>query len=290
MNSSKLSHFSYLSDSAASEVRIYLDEKGDPWFVAKDVCVALGLDNVSRAMMSLDEDEKGVTIGNTLGGNQQMATVSESGLYSLIFKSRKDEARKFRKWITNEVLPAIRKVGAYSVNKPVTEFPNPRPLEESQGKPMGGFTLAGMPCVFPAFIKGLPSYDRRSVGFDRNQYIQEPLRRWCRALTGSTRRMDVAFLEAIIARAAGRPSYAELPLSALPVIRDWLFVRISEAETGQLQLDYQGMAPHLLTGIKHDLIMLEAAIEGADMGEADLKDVMAMKALEMINTLEAFGV
>lgn len=87
--------------------------KGEPYFVAKDVCDVLGLTNSRKSLSALDLDEKGVTISDTLGGKQEMATVNESGLYSLIFQSRKPEAKQFRKWVTSEVLPAIRRQGFY---------------------------------------------------------------------------------------------------------------------------------------------------------------------------------
>lgn len=89
----------------------------EPWFVAKDVCEVLGHSNHKMAVKSLDEDEKGVSSVYSLGGNQQTTVVSESGLYSLIFQSRKPEAKKFRKWVTAEVLPSIRKKGYYGVKK-----------------------------------------------------------------------------------------------------------------------------------------------------------------------------
>jgi prophage antirepressor-like protein len=96
-------------------VRVHQDENGDPWFVAKDVCRVLDLTNASKAVSSLDDDEKGVTNSYTLGGEQEVLTVSESGLYALIFRSRKPQAKTFRKWVTSEVLPAIRKVGRYEL-------------------------------------------------------------------------------------------------------------------------------------------------------------------------------
>lgn len=90
--------------------------KGEPWFVAKDVCDLLGLNNVSQAITSLDYDEKNDIITNDVTGrNQEVRAVNESGLYSLIFQSRKPEAQAFRKWVTSEVLPAIRKYGRYAV-------------------------------------------------------------------------------------------------------------------------------------------------------------------------------
>lgn len=84
-----------------------------PWFVASDVCAILGLKNTSLATSKLDDDEKGISNAYTLGGNQSVVCVNESGLYSLIFKSRRAEARGFRKWVTNVVLPSIRKHGGY---------------------------------------------------------------------------------------------------------------------------------------------------------------------------------
>ena len=84
-----------------------------PWFVAADVCEILNLTNTTKAISNLDDDEKGLTNSYTLGGNQDLSIISESGLYALILRSRKPEAKKFRKWVTSEVLPAIRKTGAY---------------------------------------------------------------------------------------------------------------------------------------------------------------------------------
>ncbi|MDR3152943.1 MAG: Bro-N domain-containing protein [Deltaproteobacteria bacterium] len=96
-------------------VRVVLDDKGDPWFVAADVCRALGVGNASKALMALDEDEKGITTSNTLGGSQQMAIVSEPGLYSLILRSRKPAAKAFKRWVTHEVIPAVRSKGRYEL-------------------------------------------------------------------------------------------------------------------------------------------------------------------------------
>ncbi len=99
------------------EIRV-IDKAGDPWFVAKDVCGALELTNSRKALTSLDDDEKGVTSTYTLGGNQEVAVVSESGMYTLVLRCRDavNEGtipHKFRKWVTAEVLPAIRKTGEY---------------------------------------------------------------------------------------------------------------------------------------------------------------------------------
>ncbi|MBI9112262.1 Bro-N domain-containing protein [Maridesulfovibrio ferrireducens] len=94
-----------------------------PWFLAKDVCDVLEHSNHRMAIQGLDEDEKGVSNAYTLGGEQNITVVSESGLYSLIFRSRKPEAKKFRKWVTSEVLPTLRKTGTYEC-KPLFAEPN----------------------------------------------------------------------------------------------------------------------------------------------------------------------
>lgn len=97
-------------------VRTFLLED-EPWFVAKDVCAILEIEwkgsGNSGSLAGLEDDEKAVHIVDTHGGHQEMAVISESGLYTLIFRSRKPEAKRFRKWVTSEVLPAIRRTGAY---------------------------------------------------------------------------------------------------------------------------------------------------------------------------------
>lgn len=89
---------------------------GDPVFVAKDVCEAVDIINVSQAVGRLDDDEKGVYSIDTLGGRQQVAVVTEPGLYSLIGSSRKPTAKALRRYIHHEVLPALRKTGYSSPN------------------------------------------------------------------------------------------------------------------------------------------------------------------------------
>lgn len=88
-----------------------LSVEGEPWFVARDVTDALGLDRT--ATYKLDDDEKGVCLAHTPGGDQQVSTVSEAGFYKLVLKSRKPEAKAFQRWVTHDVLPALRRDGAY---------------------------------------------------------------------------------------------------------------------------------------------------------------------------------
>ena len=89
---------------------------GAPWFVAADVCRALDIANSRDAVKRLDDDERGVVSTDTLGGVQEMTVVNESGLYSLVLGSRKPEAKQFKRWITHEVIPTIRKTGGYVNN------------------------------------------------------------------------------------------------------------------------------------------------------------------------------
>lgn len=93
-----------------------IDRDGAPWFVATDVCRALGMTNAAETVRGLDDDEKGISTTDTLGGHQEVVVVSESGLYALIFKSRKPNAVRFRRWVTAEVLPSIRRTGSYTMN------------------------------------------------------------------------------------------------------------------------------------------------------------------------------
>lgn len=94
------------------QVRV-VQRDGEPWFVAADVCKALEIGNSRQAIVRLDDDEKGVISTDTLGGQQQVNIVNEPGLYTLVLGSRKPEAKLFKRWITHEVIPAIRKTGGY---------------------------------------------------------------------------------------------------------------------------------------------------------------------------------
>ena len=95
-----------------SQVRTVI-KSGEPWFVAKDVCGILDIRNHNDALHRLSESMKGVATADTLGGNQEVSIVSEAGVYKLVFTSRKPEAETFTDWIATEVIPSIRKHGAY---------------------------------------------------------------------------------------------------------------------------------------------------------------------------------
>lgn len=102
-------------DFKQNQVRVVLID-GEPWFVAKDLCVILEIKNVSDALNRLDGDEKNTIVLNDGNrGNPNTSVVSRSGMYALVLSSRKQEAKVFRKWITSEVLPSIEKTGSYTI-------------------------------------------------------------------------------------------------------------------------------------------------------------------------------
>lgn len=117
------------------------DRSGDPWFFAKDVCECLGIKNYRDAVEKLDGDEKGVALTDTLGGAQEQIIVSEGGLYTLILRSRQATTpgtmqHRFRKWVTSEVLPSIRKTGAYATQ--------PQPTAEVEERPFPNWSMEEM--------------------------------------------------------------------------------------------------------------------------------------------------
>jgi prophage antirepressor-like protein len=102
----------YLYDELV--VRTVTGDDGEPWFVAADVCAALTLENTTKALLRLDADEQAlISIQGLSRGNSDGNIINESGLYSLILGSKKAEAKRFKKWVTSEVLPSIRKTGGY---------------------------------------------------------------------------------------------------------------------------------------------------------------------------------
>lgn len=126
---------------------------GDPWFVAADVCAALTIGNNRDALARLDDDEKGVGSIDTPSGAQQMGIINESGLYSLILGSRKPEAKRFKKWVTSVVLPAIRKTGQYAA-----------PERSAQRRAMEVAVAAGAAVrrsVYAQLSRGVPVKDVR---------------------------------------------------------------------------------------------------------------------------------
>lgn len=122
---SEIKPFTFPATGAAVRV-VTVD--GDPWFVAADVCAVLAIRNNRDALAGLDDDERGVATTDTPGGPQQMTTVNEPGLYSLILRSRKPEAKAFKRWVTHDVLPEIRRTGSYQA---APAHPLPRTFSEA---------------------------------------------------------------------------------------------------------------------------------------------------------------
>ena len=103
-------------DFRGHEVRVLHGDDGEPRWVAADVAKILDYSEASAMTRHLDDDEKGLSNWQTPGGEQQMITITESGLYSAILRSRRPEAKDFKRWVTGEVLPQIRKTGSYSAS------------------------------------------------------------------------------------------------------------------------------------------------------------------------------
>ncbi len=122
-----------LFDFHGHSLRSFTREDGSFWFVAKDVCTALGHTNSRMALGRLDDDEKGVSNVYTPGGVQQGAIISESGLFSLILTSTVPGAKAFKKWVTSEVLPSLRRHGVYVVGQE-TKLPEGMSLEELEAE------------------------------------------------------------------------------------------------------------------------------------------------------------
>ena len=121
MLDSTVSNSLQLFENTYWKVRVVMRD-GEPWFVAKDVCECLELGNPSQAIARLEDDERWLISNEALRANGETAVVSEPGLYSLVLGSRKPEAKAFKRWVTHEVLPSIRKTGKYEAHPTVPSY------------------------------------------------------------------------------------------------------------------------------------------------------------------------
>jgi prophage antirepressor-like protein len=154
-----------------------ITKNGEIWFAATDACAVLEIGNVTDVVNRLDDDEKGVDTIETLGGPQQLNTVTESGLYSLIFTSRKPEAKAFRRWVTGVVLPTLRQTGRFDVRgEPSEGMAEKRHAEGgiTVTLPGPGRYLVGLfhdgelriePLCFSDAISALAALDCRSIAY-----------------------------------------------------------------------------------------------------------------------------
>ncbi len=117
MNNSELKIFNYEKTNVRTSIK-----NGEIWFVLKDVCDVLGIINYRNVAAKLGDDEKDVHQMDTHGGRQKIIIVNEAGLYKTIFRSDKPDAKKFMKWVTHDVLPSIRKHGAYITSEKIEEL------------------------------------------------------------------------------------------------------------------------------------------------------------------------
>lgn len=115
-----MSNLAVFDNREFGQIRALVDSQGAPAFVAKDVCLALGIGKYRDAVSTIDDDERGSVLVDTPGGRQQMTTVTEPGFYKLVMRSRKPEAKAFQRWVTHEVLPALRRDGGYMVARDET--------------------------------------------------------------------------------------------------------------------------------------------------------------------------
>jgi hypothetical protein len=109
--------FRYQEEQESFSSLTTIERDGEIWFVASEVCALLDIRNTSDAVSRLDDDEKLLSVLPIGGQNRNVSLISESGLYALVFKSVKPSAKLFRKWVTKEVIPAIRKKGSYGINR-----------------------------------------------------------------------------------------------------------------------------------------------------------------------------
>lgn len=115
-----MSNLAVFDNREFGRIRALVDSQGAPAFVAKDVCLALGIGKYRDAVSTIDDDERGSVLVDTPGGRQQMTTITEPGFYKLVMRSRKPEAKAFQRWVTHEVLPALRRDGGYMVARDET--------------------------------------------------------------------------------------------------------------------------------------------------------------------------
>lgn len=102
-----------------------IERNGEPWFIGKEIATVLGYKNANDALIKhVDDEDKGVAKRDTLGGKQNIVIINESGLYSLILSSKLEKAKAFKRWVTHEVIPAIRKHGGYLTDEKIEEVLN----------------------------------------------------------------------------------------------------------------------------------------------------------------------
>ena len=177
-------------------VRTIMDDGGEPWFVAKDVCRVLGIEWKGSATMGpLDDDEKDMVTLSTFGGDQELLVVSESGLYALVFRSRKPQAREFSRWVRKEVLPSLRRTGRYALTSESLEDAlaslSPRVrlhcLRLAVQVALAANAPQGVEATFARFcslVKERPT-EERATAYDLPGLLRQFVQQCCRPQAGS---------------------------------------------------------------------------------------------------------
>ena len=115
-------HIQVFNNTEFGEIRT-MEINGEPWFVGKDIAAALGYKESAKAIREhIDDEDKGVSVLDTPGGKQNTVIINESGMYSLILSSKLEGAKRFKRWVTSEILPSIRKTGAYATDSAAAEY------------------------------------------------------------------------------------------------------------------------------------------------------------------------
>lgn len=225
----------------------------EPWFVAADVCHALAIVNYNDAVRNLDDDEKGVGTIDTLGGKQKISIVNEAGLYCLIFKSRKPEAKKFKRWVTHEVLPAIRKTGSYGTpNWPPTDRASYQLREQLaaairsvtvgfQGKGAGYAINERIRNHFGARRVDDLTTDQAKQAIFMVEQLREPTLKWIRAM----RKLEKDYVQQVLRD--DRVFLSAPTLVCLDIDHRGIVAPLQHAELNKLQKANRGM---------HDMLAL----------------------------------
>lgn len=150
-------------------VRTQIDSQGNPWWVAKDICEVLGISKYRDAAARLDDDESMPL--SVDASESKMTCISESGLYSLILRSQKPEAKRFKKWITSEVIPSIRKTGSFSLGDKAAVYPVAEPVFRALASVAREFGLEGNQALLYA-----NKATRRETGVDFQSVLQIELK------------------------------------------------------------------------------------------------------------------
>lgn len=193
----------------AQNVRVVLRD-GEPWFVASDVAVALGYRDASNAIRLLDDDEKGTQLVSTLGGPQDALVCNEPGLFRLILRSNRPEAKRFQKWVVSDVLPTIRKTGSYGAVPAATSATQLHALNKlaqdlrhelrAETDPQVRLLIHGQLRLCTESLR-LPTPPLQAIGRDAPAVPEEVTRFWdaYRLLEGEGLRLNHAHDRALIA-------------------------------------------------------------------------------------------